>query len=177
MEWTNDKFLDGKVQIRQPKKGFRAGSDAVLLAASVNRSANVSVLDVGAGVGTVGICIKHRLPNASIYGIECQKVLADQALENARVNNCAEDFNILNVDIGDRKAFSGVEGPNGRSFIAGKSKIAKVVFTCDGKTYVGNNTATLAFEGNNITYKNVYTAAQGGGVQFRFKTIAITYAK
>lgn len=61
--------------------------------------------------------------------------------------------------------------------IAGKSKIAKVVFTCDGKTYVGNTTATLAFEGNNITYKNVYTAAQGGGVQFRFKTIKITYAK
>ena len=61
--------------------------------------------------------------------------------------------------------------------IAGKSKIAKVVFTCDGKAYVGNNTATLAFEGNNITYKNVYTAAQGGGVQFRFKTIKITYAK
>lgn len=61
--------------------------------------------------------------------------------------------------------------------IAGKSKIAKVVFTCDGKTYVGNTTATLAFNGNNITYKNVYTAEQGGGVQFRFKTIAITYAK
>ena len=61
--------------------------------------------------------------------------------------------------------------------IAGKSKIAKVEFTCDGKAYVGNNTATLAFEGNNITYKNVYTAEQGGGVQFRFKTIAITYAK
>ena len=61
--------------------------------------------------------------------------------------------------------------------IAGKSKIAKVVFTCDGKTYVGNTTASLAFEGNNITYKNVYTAEQGGGVQFRFKTIAITYAK
>ena len=61
--------------------------------------------------------------------------------------------------------------------IAGKSKIAKVEFTCDGKAYVGNNTATLAFEGNNITYKNVYTAAQGGGVQFRFKTIKITYAK
>lgn len=61
--------------------------------------------------------------------------------------------------------------------IAGKSKIAKVVFTCDGKTYVGNTTASLAFEGNNITYKNVYTAEQGGGVQFRFKTIKITYAK
>ncbi|MBE7637899.1 methyltransferase [Sneathiella sp. P13V-1] len=117
MEWTNDKFLDGKIQIRQPKKGFRAGSDAVLLAASVNRSAKVSVLDVGTGVGTVGICIKHRMPKASIYGIECQKVLADQALENARANNCAEDFHILNVDIGDRTAFNGMEGPNDRPFL------------------------------------------------------------
>lgn len=66
---------------------------------------------------------------------------------------------------------------NNTMHIVGKSKIAKVVFTCDGKTYVGNTTASLAFEGNNITYKNVYTAEQGGGVQFRFKTIAITYAK
>ena len=66
---------------------------------------------------------------------------------------------------------------NNTMHIVGKSKIAKVVFTCDGKTYVGNTTASLAFEGNNITYKNVYTAEQGGGVQFRFKTIKITYAK
>lgn len=61
--------------------------------------------------------------------------------------------------------------------VTGKSKIAKIVFTCDGAQYVGNKTATLTFSGNTATYKNVYTEEKGGGVQFRFKSVKIVYAK
>ena len=61
--------------------------------------------------------------------------------------------------------------------VTGKSKIAKIVFTCDGAQYVGNKTATLTFSGNTATYKNVYTETKGGGVQFRFKSVKIVYAK
>lgn len=61
--------------------------------------------------------------------------------------------------------------------VTGKSKIAKIVFTCDGAQNVGNKTATLTFSGNTATYKNVYTEEKGGGVQFRFKSIKIVYAK
>lgn len=61
--------------------------------------------------------------------------------------------------------------------VTGKSKIAKIVFTCDGVQYVGNKTATLTFSGNTATYKNVYTEEKGGGVQFRFKSVKIVYAK
>lgn len=61
--------------------------------------------------------------------------------------------------------------------VTGKSKIAKIVFTCDGAQYVGNKTATLTFSGNTATYKNVYTEEKGGGVQFRFKSVNIVYAK
>lgn len=67
---------------------------------------------------------------------------------------------------------------NNTMHIAGKSKIAKVVFTCDSKATVGNATATLSFDGNNIDYKNVFDEASGkGNVQFQFTKIAITYAK
>ena len=67
---------------------------------------------------------------------------------------------------------------NNTMHIAGKSKIAKIVFTCDSKTTVGNTTATLSFDGNNIYYKNVFDAASGkANVQFQFTKIAITYAK
>ena len=67
---------------------------------------------------------------------------------------------------------------NNTMHIAGKSKIAKIVFTCDSKTTVGNTTATLSFDGNNIDYKNVFDAASGkANVQFQFTKIAITYAK
>lgn len=66
---------------------------------------------------------------------------------------------------------------NNTMHIAGKSKIAKIVFTCDSKTTVGNTTATLSFDGNNIDYKNVFDAASGkANVQFQFTKIAITYA-
>lgn len=67
---------------------------------------------------------------------------------------------------------------NNTMHIAGKSKIAKIVFTCDSKNTVGNTTATLSFDGNNIYYKNVFDAASGkANVQFQFTKIAITYAK
>ena len=67
---------------------------------------------------------------------------------------------------------------NNTMHIAGKSKIAKIVFTCDSKATVGNTTATLSFNGNNIDYKNVFDEASGkGNVQFQFTKIAITYAK
>ena len=67
---------------------------------------------------------------------------------------------------------------NNTMHIAGKSKIAKIVFTCDSKSTVGNATATLSFDGNNIDYKNVFDAASGkANVQFQFTKIAITYAK
>lgn len=67
---------------------------------------------------------------------------------------------------------------NNTMHIAGKSKIAKIMFTCDSKSTVGNATATLSFDGNNIDYKNVFDAASGkANVQFQFTKIAITYAK
>lgn len=67
---------------------------------------------------------------------------------------------------------------NNTMHIAGKSKIAKIVFTCDSKSTVGNTTATLSFDGNNIDYKNVFDAASGkANVQFQFTKITITYAK
>ena len=61
---------------------------------------------------------------------------------------------------------------------AGKSAIAKIVITCDeynGTKYVGNATATVAFDGNNAVYTNAI--ASGSGVQLRVQTITITYAK
>lgn len=59
---------------------------------------------------------------------------------------------------------------------AGKSKIAKIVIECntaDGKVTVGDNTATLTFENNNV----IYVPSTTSGVQLRVLTITITYAK
>src|SRR5690606_36466508 len=49
-ERAADAFLGGKLAIRQPEKGFRAGLDSVLLGASVPQGAR-QLLELGAGAG------------------------------------------------------------------------------------------------------------------------------
>lgn len=118
MEWTTDGFLGGRLNIKQPKKGFRAGSDAVLLASVVEGGcAPPSVLDIGCGVGTVGLCLKYRIPDANVYGVEIQNVLAEQAIENARANNVISGFSVIQADIANRSAFADILGPEGRAFL------------------------------------------------------------
>lgn len=61
----------------------------------------------------------------------------------------------------------------------GKQKIASVIMECDaynGVDYVGNNTATVTFSGNDALYNNVFEGTTGGGVQLRVKKIKVTYA-
>jgi len=53
-----DTFLDGRVIARQPQTGFRAGLDAVMLAAAVPDGANA--LELGAGAGTASLCLAAR---------------------------------------------------------------------------------------------------------------------
>lgn len=117
MKWTMDGFLDGKLTIKQPEKGFRAGSDAVLLAAAISMKPGQSFLDVGCGVGTAGLCLKYRVPTARMWGLEIQSELVDAARLNATDNGFDQDVTILEADISNRKGFDGSEGPSGRSFL------------------------------------------------------------
>ncbi|MEH6475037.1 MAG: methyltransferase [Sneathiella sp.] len=117
MQWTIDGFLDGKLKIKQPAKGFRAGSDAVLLAASVEIVAGQSLLDVGCGVGTAALCVKHREPNCTVFGLEYQSELAKAARENIQLNEMTGDFTVLDANIANRLAFKGAIGPTGRNFL------------------------------------------------------------
>jgi tRNA1(Val) A37 N6-methylase TrmN6 len=69
---TEDAFLGDRLIIRQPRTGYRAGIDAVLLAAAapVPSGPEQLILDCGAGVGTVGLCVAARVPNAQVTLIE-----------------------------------------------------------------------------------------------------------
>ena len=99
-EITKDSFLGGGIEIWQPKKGYRAGIDPILLAASVNVSAGQKVLDLGCGVGTASFAIGYRVKNVELYGIEIQKVFADLADLNSKENGIefqVECTNIFNL--------------------------------------------------------------------------------
>lgn len=86
LETTIDDFVGGKIRIRQPAQGFRAGGDAVLLAAAVAPRPGENILDVGCGVGTVGLCLLARFRDCHVTGIDIQPEFIALAQENAVLN-------------------------------------------------------------------------------------------
>lgn len=98
-ETTTDGFLGGRLRLTQPKKGYRAGADAVLLAAA---GGGGRVLDAGAGVGTVGLCLAWRRPDARVTLLERAPDLAALADANMRGNGLADRVEIVVGDIRDR---------------------------------------------------------------------------
>lgn len=79
---SHDAFLGGQLHLWQPKSGYRAGVDPVLLAASVPARSGQSVLDLGCGVGTASLCLGARVPDLSLWGVERQGIYADLARRN-----------------------------------------------------------------------------------------------
>ena len=57
---SRDELLGGRLVLRQPFKGHRVGSDAILLAAAAPRGGVKRLVDVGAGVGAVGLAMLQR---------------------------------------------------------------------------------------------------------------------
>lgn len=98
-ELTQDLFLGGALKVHQPKTGYRAGSDTVLLAAAINAQANESVLDVGCGVGVVGLCVARRVIGVRLVGIDLQKDLVDLASQNALENGLSDRAHFFHHDI------------------------------------------------------------------------------
>lgn len=88
--FTNDYLLNKKVRILQPVDGYRASSDAVLLASLIeNIKLSDTILDVGSGTGAVSLCLAYRFPENHITGLEIQPQLADFAKQSADINNFA----------------------------------------------------------------------------------------
>ena len=84
---TQDAFLGGRLHIWQPKTGYRAATDPVLLAASVPALPGQSVLELGCGAGTAALCLAARVPGLDLTGLELQSFYADLARRNAAENN------------------------------------------------------------------------------------------
>ena len=90
LELTEDKFLGGRLVAAQPKRGFRAGHDAVLLAAAVPARAGERALELGSGSGVASLCLALRVPGLTVQGIEIERELVDLANANAARNGMKE---------------------------------------------------------------------------------------
>ncbi|MEQ1718103.1 MAG: methyltransferase [Hyphomicrobium sp.] len=88
---TDDVFLGDRLVVRQPRHGYRAGIDAVLLAASVRLAPDdaATLLDIGAGAGTVGLCAAARLPDLRAVLLEREPALVAMAGGNITANGLA----------------------------------------------------------------------------------------
>jgi tRNA1(Val) A37 N6-methylase TrmN6 len=96
---TEDAFLGGRLRLRQPKSGHRAGHDAILLAAATSAKSGDRVADFGAGVGTAGLALAKRVAGLKLVLVEIDNALAELARENARANDIAAD--VIALDIAD----------------------------------------------------------------------------
>ncbi len=85
-EIVEDAFLGGRVRIRQPATGYRAGADPVFLAASVPASPGQSVLELGTGAGTALLCLMARVPDLTVTGMDRHPGHVTLARENLGLN-------------------------------------------------------------------------------------------
>ncbi len=99
-EISDDGLLDGRLRLRQPLTGYRAGSDAVFLAAAVPARPGQHALDAGCGVGAVAACLAYRVDHIRVTGIELQPMLAGLARENAVRNGLADRITVETGDVG-----------------------------------------------------------------------------
>lgn len=109
--FTEDRFLGGRVIVRQPVAGFRSGLDAVMLAAAVPAKADDEVLELGSGAGAASLCLAKRT-GCSVFGLEVDPALTALADENAAENELSRAVftcgNVHDVPPHLRRAFEHV---------------------------------------------------------------------
>lgn len=104
-EVTEDALLGGRVRIVQPRAGFRAAIDPVLLAAAVPAGAGERALDVGCGTGAAALCLAARVPGVTVVGIDADKTIVALACRGAIASGLADCVSFMSGDVG--AAFDG----------------------------------------------------------------------
>ncbi|MEM8852993.1 MAG: methyltransferase [Pseudomonadota bacterium] len=109
-----DSFLGGRVYLVQPRKGFRCGSDAIVLASLLPKSLTGALVDLGAGPGGVGFAAAARCPGLSVWCVDrdCDALAHARAsltlVENA---GFASRVTVVEGDVADPPAHWSVTVP------------------------------------------------------------------
>lgn len=100
-ETTLDSLLDGRVRLHQFADGYRAGMDAVLLAAALEARPGEHVVEFGCGAGAVLLCAAARLEGVSFTGHEKDDSAARLAGDNIALNDLTDRITIHTGDIAE----------------------------------------------------------------------------
>jgi len=96
---TEDAFLGGRLRILQPEKGYRAGIDAVFLAAAIPVAAGETVFEAGIGAGVAALCLISRNPAIHVTGIEVAARYSMMCEENAKRNGYSQLLKVIHADV------------------------------------------------------------------------------
>lgn len=99
-ETTHDSFYDGRVSVVQPARGFRAGTDSLLLAAAMNADLHGHALEVGCGAGGALLPAAFRLPHAHMTGLEIDPEMAVLARQGIAENGYEARIDVVDGDAG-----------------------------------------------------------------------------
>jgi tRNA1(Val) A37 N6-methylase TrmN6 len=95
---SDDAVLGGRLTLRQPLRGHRFGHDAILLAAATAAQPGERAVDLGAGVGTAGLALAHRVEGLDVTLVEIDPALAALGQDNATRNGLAGRVRALCLD-------------------------------------------------------------------------------
>lgn len=105
-ETTEDAVLNGRVRLRQPARGYRAGLDAALLAAACDAADGERVLEAGCGAGAALLAAAMRCASARFTGVERDPAALALARGNIALNGLEGRVVAVAGDVGLR--FSGL---------------------------------------------------------------------
>ena len=86
---TEDTVLGGKVKLFQPERGFRAGTDSLLLAAAISLPDGGHALEIGCGCGGALLPAAWRNTEARFTGLEVDPEMTALAKRGAMANGVA----------------------------------------------------------------------------------------
>jgi tRNA1(Val) A37 N6-methylase TrmN6 len=102
--WKEDRLLAGRLALRQPVRGHRAGTDAILLAAAAPADFAGRAVDVGSGVGAVGLALALHSAQARVRLVEIDPEMAQAARHNIALNGFAARIDVIEADMLARRS-------------------------------------------------------------------------
>ena len=102
-------FLGGRLSLVQPKRGYRAGMDAALLAAACDAGPGQRVIEAGCGAGAALLSAALRRPGSRFTGVERDPEALALCQANIAANGLGERVQALAGEVSMKLAALGLE--------------------------------------------------------------------
>ena len=103
-----DGFLGGRLKLSQPRKGYRAGMDAALLAAACDAAPGQSVIEAGCGAGAALLSAALRRPQTRFVGLERDPAALALARANITANGLGARVEAIAGDVSQKPSSLGL---------------------------------------------------------------------